>query len=208
MPTLDFYRRQRNQPMTIGQHHKAESDMVVEATWYNDIDARIGWFYDQAHDDQFDIDFGMDPTRSHTKIPVDIKFFEIEYNSLSKDEVPYHITFKPSYESNIPYYEEMFAKKLGASFPVGLYCDIPNEKGVYHRWLVVGQYREHSNQFPSFLVLPTDFKLRWVYKNKKYESWSVLRSQSSYNAGTWTDYKVNVLPLICGDAYLKIGLNR
>lgn len=179
MPSLDFYRRQKNKGMTIGQHHKMDSDMIMEATWDNDIASRVIWLYDQEHDDQFDDDFTLDPTKSKTKIPVEAKFYEMEYNSLSKDEVSQHVMFKPSQEPCVPYYDEQFHYPYGAEYPVGLYCDIPDSRGIYQRWMIVAHYREHSNQFPSYMVLPADYKLKWIYKNKKYESWVVLRSQNS-----------------------------
>ena len=185
MPNLDLYKKINN-TKTIGQAHKQQSDAVMESTWYNDIDSRIGWFYDQYHDDEFNVLDGLNPETSKTKIPIEIKFFEMEYNSLAKDEVAYHIMFKPSYEPNIPYYEEQYSSLLGSHFPVGLYCDIQDSFGIYHRWLVVGQYREYSNQFPTYLVIPCDYKLQWIYENTKMESWAVLRSQSSYNSGLWT----------------------
>lgn len=198
MPSLDFYRRSK--PMTIGQHHKKNSDLIMEHTWDTDIASRVGWLYDQAHDDAFDLDADLHPENSKSKIPVEIKFFEIEYNSLAKDEVPYHIMFKPSYEPNVSYYDAKFKKPLGSIFPIGLFIDIPDEKGIYRRWLVVGQYREYSNQFPTYLVLPCDFKLKWIYKGKKMESWSVLRSQSSYNSGLWV--RESLAP-IYGDVYTQ-----
>lgn len=188
MPKLDYYRRKHK--TTIGQIHKAQSDMVMEATWDTDIASRIGWFYDQDNDDQFNQEYNINSEKSKTKIPVEIKFFEMEYNSLAKDEVSQHIMFKPSYQPNIPYYDDKFAKPLHAEFPIGLYCDIADSRGVYQRWLVVGQYREHTNQFPSYLVLPCNHKLQWIYKGKKFESWCVLRSQNSYNSGLWTDYRI------------------
>jgi len=180
MPTLDFYRKPRLDPVTIGRAHKEQSDMIMEATWYNDIASKIIWLYDQDHDDAFDVENDIESEESKTKIPVEAKFFEMEYNSLAKDEIAHHIMFKPSYEPNVPYYDEKFAIPLHAEFPIGLYCDIPDSRGIYQRWMVVGHYREHSNQFPSYLVLPCDHKLQWVYKNQKYESWCVLRSQNSY----------------------------
>ncbi len=163
---------------TGGAARKKDSDMIMEATWYEDINAKVAYFYDQAHDEEFMIQDDLHPERTH-KIPVEIKHFEIEYNSLAKDEVAYHILFKPSYQPNVPYYDEMFKKPLGAKFPIGLYCDIPDGSGVFHRWLVVGEYRAYANQFPTYLVLPCDHKLQWIYKNQKHESWGVLRSQSS-----------------------------
>ena len=193
MPSLDFYRRQKNKGMTIGQHHKMDSDMIMEATWDNDIASRVIWLYDQEHDDQFNDDFTLDPTKSKTKIPVEAKFFEMEYNSLAKDQTSQHIMFKPSYVPNISYYDEEFKQPYGSTFPIGLFADIGDSRGIYHRWLIVGQYREYSNQFPSYMVLPADYKLKWIYKNKKYESWVVLRSQNSYNAGYWTGDKFTTL---------------
>lgn len=189
MPSLDLYKKINN-AKTIGQAHKKQSDDIIEHTWDTDIDSRIGWFYDQEHDDQFDIEDNMNPEKSRTKIPVEVKLFEMEYNSLSKDQIAYHLMFKPSYKPNIPYYDDVFKKPLGAHFPIGLYCDVADSEGIYHRWLVVGQYREYSNQFPTYLVLPCDFCLKWIYKNQKMKSWSVLKSQSSYNEGTWLDFKV------------------
>lgn len=189
MPGLDFYRRNITKPITIGQVHKIESDRIMEATWNNDITSRIGYLYDQEHDDEFETFYNLNPQHSKTKIPVEIKFYEMEYNSLAKDEVSQHIMFKPSYEPNVPYYDEKFAEPLKAEFPIGLYCDIEDSRGTYQRWLIVGQYREHGNQFPSYLVLPCNHKLQWVYNGYKYESWCVLRSQNSYNAGVWSDYR-------------------
>jgi len=178
MPSLDMCRKISN-ANTIGEIHKRNSDLVMESTWNTDIASRIGYLYDQEHDDEFDVEFDLNPQKSKTKIPVEIKFFEMEYNSLAKDEVSQHIMFKPSYKPNVPYYEKKFAKPLGAEFPIGLFCDIADSRGIYQRWMIVGQYREHSNQFPSYLVLPTNHKLRWVNHEKKYESWVVLRSQNS-----------------------------
>lgn len=191
MPSFDLYRKYSmgGNGKTLGQVRKDNSDMIMEVSWDGDIDARIGYFYDQDHDDEFEVMDNLHPERSMTKIPVEIKLFEMEYNSLSKDEVAYHIMFKPSYKPNIPYYDEKFAKPFKSIFPIGMYMDACDSQGIFHRWLVVGQYRHYSNQFPTYLVLPCDHKLQWIYKSTKYESWGVLRSQSSYNQGTWVDYR-------------------
>ena len=193
MPSFDTYKKQLGSPKTIGEAHKLESDKVMEWTWNNDIDAKTAYFYDQARDDEFRTRSNLHPEKSRSKIPIEIKFFEMEYNSLSKDEVAYHIMFKPSfiYQEQVPYYDEEFADPLGAVWPIGMYCDIEDSRGQYNRWLVVGQYRHYSNQFPSYLVLPCDHLLQWVFRGKKYESWCVLRSQSSYNSGIWQDFKIS-----------------
>ena len=190
MPSLDTYKK-LHKGKTNGQIHKKQSDMIMEATWDNDINSRILYFYDQDHDDEFELADHLQPYKCNNKIPVEAKLYEIEYNSLSKDTVSHHIVFKPSFdiENITPYYQEKFGKPLGALSPIGLYFDAEDSNGVYHRWMVVGEYRYYSNQFPSYLVLPCDYKLQWIYNQKKYESWVCLRSQSSYNSGLWTDYR-------------------
>ncbi len=186
MPSLDTYRKKLG-ATTLGEKHKVQSDMLMELSWDGDIASQIGYLYDQEHDEEF-ASVDVYPMNTN-KIPVEVKFYEIEYNSLAKDEVPYHIMFKPSYVPNVPYYEEKFKSPYGATYPIGLYIDLKDENGQYHRWLIVGQYRAHSMQFPSYLVLPADYKLQWAYHGNKYEAWCVLRSQSSYNSGVWINYR-------------------
>jgi len=191
MPSFELYKK-LNGASNVGQAVKAQSDAVMEATWNNDMDSKIAYFYSQEHDDEFETRDDLHPEKSLSKIPVEVKLFEMEYNSLSKDEVAWHLLFKPSfdYRDVIPYYDEDFKKTLHSTFPIGMYFDYPDSKEKYQRWLCVGQYREYGNQFPTFLALPCDHKLQWIYDRKKYESWGVLRSQSSYNSGLWTDFKI------------------
>lgn len=195
MPSFETYKRIKGNTSSIGQAHKEQSDIVYEATWDRDIDSRVAYIYDQDRDDEYDLTDDLHPYNSKTKIPVEIKFFEMEYNSLSKDETGYHIAFKPSfdYKSVVPYYDKEYGNVVDSIFPIGQYLDIPDSKGIFHRYIVVGQYRYYSNQFPSFIVLPCDFKLRWVAHQKKYSCWCALRSQSSYNSGVWTDYKITTI---------------
>jgi hypothetical protein len=190
MPSFDVYKKMLGNN-NIGQAIKAQSDMIMEATWDSDLDAKTAYFYSQKYDDEFEKSDDLHPELSKTKIPVKVKLFEMEYNSLSKDEVAWHLIFQPSFDYHqvIPYYDEDFAKVTKSMFPIGLYLDYPDSKGIYHRWLVVGQYRYYGNQFPSYQVLPADYKLQWIFERKKYECWGVLRSQNSYNSGVWTDYK-------------------
>jgi hypothetical protein len=187
LPSLDLYKKLLG-TKTVGQATKEQADRVFEATWYSDLDAKVAYFYSQNRDEEFDVSDDLHP-ESTNKIPVEVKIFEMEYNSLAKDEVAWHLIFKPSFDYHdvVPYYDNEYAKKLGSVFPVGLYCDYPDSKGIYHRWLVVGQHRYYGNQLPTFLVLPCDYKLQWIYGQKKYQTWAVLRSQSSYNSGVWTD---------------------
>ena len=183
MPSLEIYKRIKGNANNVGQIHKNQSDMVMEATWDNDINSKIIYMYDKARDDEYEVNDDLHPYESRTKIPLEAKVYEIEYNSLSKDEVGLHLMFKPSfnYKEAVPYYDEEFAKKTGSVFPVGQYVDIADSQNIYHRYLVVGQYRYHANQFPSFIILPCDFKLRWVMNQQKFSVWGSLKSQNSYN---------------------------
>lgn len=192
MPSFNLY-KQMFGGRTLGQVRKDDSDMVMEASWDGDISSCVAYFYSKVHDSEFDSGDDLHPCGTR-KVPVEIKFFEIEYNSLSKDEVPYHIMFKPSfdYKELIPFYDEEFARPYGALFPDGLFCDIPDKNGVYHRWLCAGQYRRYSEQFSTFFVLPCTHKLQWVYKRQKYECWCVLKNQSSYNSGEWAGRNIRI----------------
>lgn len=187
MPSFELYQKMLG-GVTDGQARKRDSDMIMDATFFEDIDARVGYLYDQAHDDEFDLIRDLHPQQSKTKIPVDVKLIQSTYNSLSTDEQSHHIMFRPSYVPNVDYYEDAFGKYGDARFPIGLYIDMPDEKGAYRRWLIVDNYSEYSNQFPTYEVLPIDWKLQWIFNNTKYECWGCLRSQSSYNSGIWTDH--------------------
>lgn len=188
MPSFDMYKKMYG-GKTQGQVRKDDSDLIMEATWDEDTNSVIGYVYSQEYDDEFNVRDNLHPELSKTKIPVEVKFYEIEYNSLSKDEVGQHIMFKPSFEykDTVPFYDKLFGEPLGAIYPDGLFIDLPDSKGNYHRYLCVDQYRRYANQFPSYIVLPCNHKLQWIYKNTKLESWCVLRSQSSYNSGLWID---------------------
>ncbi len=43
------------------------------------------------------------------------------------------------------YYEENFTNKYGATFPIGLYCDIPDDNGYITNGLFVQQKKSEIN---------------------------------------------------------------
>mgnify|MGYP006988855128 CR=1 FL=1 len=159
MPSFDLY-KQMYGSRTQGQVRKDDSDMIMNATWWEDIDSRVGYLYDIFHDDQFNVEFDLHSEKSKTKIPVDVKLIQSTYNSLAQDEQSHHIAFRPNYTPNVDYYDATFRKYGNARFPIGLYIDLPDEKGKYRRWLIVDNYTEYSNQFPSYEVLPIDWRLQ------------------------------------------------
>lgn len=185
----------KNYP-TLGEKLKSDSDKVMELTWNNDVQSKKAYIYDYWHDDHPDIKDHM--TYENTvKTCIDIKFIVKSYQSVDKDQVDYYIMFKPSQkiefteDDELFYYENDFHKKYLAEFPIGLYIDIPDDRGIYRKWLIV--LSEPANQFPKYLVLPINYRLMWIEntgkERVKRKMWSVLKSQNSYNSGLWTDLR-------------------
>lgn len=210
MSVYDFYKRKmqvdthstgKSYP-TLGEKLKSEADQLMELTWDNDLAAKTCYIYDHFHDDFFTDEHGI--TRSlaegmtyenTNKIKIDAKFIIKSYQSMDKDQVEYYLMFRPSQSvrfnegDNLYYYETNFRKRYGSTFPIGLWCDIPDDRGVYHKWLICRN--ESANQFPKFLILPVNYELMWVEKNNekriKRRMWCVLRQQMSYTSGVYVD---------------------
>lgn len=182
-----------------GQQLKAMADDVMQQTFDNDIQTRLCYIYDYYHDDQFDEGLsGYNPSLSKTKIPVKLKFIIKEYKSASKDDPEYHIMFEPDAWNSMSCKPEWFDRnygKLGVNYPIGSYVDIPDDRGIYHKWLIF--YDEPANQFPKFGVMRCNYLFMWVkddgIRRYKRKMWGVDRSQSSYTSGRWTGDKLTVL---------------
>lgn len=196
MPSLEVYKRLlSSQGQTSGQAKKYHSDIAMEATWDNDIQSKTAYIYDYYHDDQPDCVNHMTYDENSTKTKIDIKFIINSYGSLSKDDVDFHIIFKPSQSvefeegDELYYYQRDYADHYHSRFPIGMFIDIPNDRGVYEKWLIVNS--ERGNQFVKYFVLPCNYKLFWIEidgnKRIKRTMWCVKRTQSSYNSGLWTD---------------------
>ena len=210
MSVYDFYQRKmkvngnstgKSYP-TLGEKLKSDSDQLMELTWDSDLAAKTCYIYDHFHDDFFTDEHGI--TRSlaegmtyenTNKTKVDAKFIIKSYQSMDKDQVEYYLMFRPSQPvrfnegDDLYYYETDFRKRYRSTFPIGLWCDIPDDRGVYHKWLICRN--ESANQFPKFLILPVNYELMWVEKNNekriKRRMWCVLRQQMSYTSGVYVD---------------------
>ena len=178
MPSLYEYRRRMGGPMTSGQAKKYESDLIMDNTWWEDISSKVAYLYDYYHDNEPLKLRNLQPD-PRKMVPVDIKFLVNAYNSESKDQVGYHIQFRPGHQCSVPYYKEMFEERWGAEYPVGLYCAIPDERGIYRKWLISEPANQLGNQFPTYYVLPCDHVFQWIYDGKKYELAGVIRNQNS-----------------------------
>lgn len=206
MPSLQTARRvanaKNNGAKTIGQIYKEQSDWAMEWTWGNDPQSKICYIYDYFHDDFFTDGHGI--TRSlaegmtyenTNKTKIDAKFIIKSYQSMDKDQVEYYIMFRPSQPvrfdegDDLYYYETDFRKRYGATFPIGLFVDVPDDRGIYHKWIICRD--EPANQFPKYLILPVNYELTWIEKSNdkriKRRMWCCLRQQNSYTIGTYTD---------------------
>lgn len=206
MPSLQTARRianaKTNNAKTLGQIYKEESDFLMEETWDNSITSKTCYIYDHFHDDFFTDEHGIirslaeGMTYENTnKAKIDAKFIIKSYQSMDKDQVEYYLMFRPSQPvrfnegDDLYYYETDFRKRYSATFPIGLWVDLPDDRGVYHKWLICRN--EPANQFPKYLILPANYELMWVEKNNekriKRRMWCVLRQQMSYTSGVYVD---------------------
>lgn len=200
MPSLQTARRvanaKNNGAKTIGQIYKEQSDWVMEQTWDNDIQSKICYIYDFYHDDQPRLAEGM-TYENTTKTRIDAKFIVKSYQSMDKDQVDYYIQLKPTQKTHFSegdelyYFETDYRKKYHNDNFIGLFIDIPNDENIYEKWMILRT--EPANQFPKYLILKCNYELMWIENNGtekiKRRMWSVLKMQSSYNSGLWTDLR-------------------
>lgn len=200
MPSLQTARRvanaKNNGAKTIGQIYKEQSDWTMEQTWDNDIQSKICYIYDFYHDDQPRLAEGM-TYENTTKTRIDAKFIVKSYQSMDKDQVDYYIQFKPTQKTHFSegdelyYFETDYRKKYHNDNFIGLFIDIPNDENIYEKWMILRT--EPANQFPKYLILKCNYELMWIENNGtekiKRRMWSVLKMQSSYNSGLWTDLR-------------------
>ena len=177
--------------MTNGQRRKSDSDKYIEYTWDEDLQSKKCYIYDYFHDDAKGRIKGYDPSRSLTKTPIDAKFIITQYGTISKDQVEYHLQFKPSQKCPLDYYKTDYSDKYWAEYPIGLYIDIPDDEGVYRKWMIVSS--EYANQFKKYSILPCNYYFTWVNNGKLYGMCGVARLRNSYNSGVWTDYKITTV---------------
>ena len=199
MPSLSTARRiasvKNNGAKTIGQIYKEQSDFLMEETFWNDPQSKVCYIYDYFHDDKPWL--AEDITHENTtKTKIDAKFIVKTYQSIDKDQVEYYLQFKPSQKTEFSegdelyYFETDYRKKYHNDDLIGMFIDIPDDKGIYRKWIICK--KEIANQFVKFLILPVNYQLMWVetkgQEKIKRKMWCVLRNQNSYNSGIWRDY--------------------
>lgn len=175
----------------VGKTHLKQADMIMERTWNLDPQTKDCYIYDYFHDDPSQANKNRNiiiDDRTTNKTAISCKYVVIQYGSLSKDQVEYHLQFKPSQECVLDYYKQQYENVYDMEYPIGMYIDIPDEKGVYRKWLICS--RDRDLQFISYSILPCNYYFYWTKNNVKYKMWGIARLRNSYNSGIWTDYKI------------------
>ena len=192
MPSMETYRKLHSG--TIGQEHKRLSDRIMDATWWTDINSRVGYLYDYYHDDNITQLNDLDSSNDPKKVPIDIKFLMNTSQTYGNDQTTFHLQMRPGQECNVEYYEQFFQQRYNSTFPIGLYIDIPDEQGKYNRWLVVDKANYNVTQFPTFEILRCDYVLYYIDDHRRKRQIAVvLQSQSSYNSGIWSDHVTTIV---------------
>ena len=173
---------------TNGQVRKEQSDKIMDVSWWEDIQSRVAYLYDYYHDNHITQLTDMKSDKDDSKVPIDIKFVMSSSQTYDKDQVTFHIQLRPGQKCNVDYYKKVFEEQYDSTFPIGLYIDIPDEQGIFNRWLIVDRANYNVTQFPTFEVLRCDKVFQWIMDNAKIQCAGVLRSQNSYNSGIWTDH--------------------
>lgn len=188
MITFGDFKNMHEAPIP-GRARKIQSDVIMDATFTQDVQYQVGYFFDYYHttpENRLRLE-GFNPETDPNPIPIDIKFIAHSKKTFQKDEVTMHIQFRPGHKCEVDYYDEMFGRRYNARYPVGLYVWIKGEDDIYRRWLVVATADRDENQFPTWEVLRCDDIYRWIKNGKYYEFPGVSRSQNSYNSGLWLD---------------------
>ena len=193
MPSMETYKKLHNGLM-VGQEHKRLSDKIMDATWWTDISSRVGYLYDYYHDDYITQLNDLDSPNDPKKIPIDIKFLMNTSQTYGNDQSTFHLQMRPEQPCNVDYYDEFFGSRYNSTFPIGLYVDIPDEKGKYNRWLIVDKANYNVTQFPTFEILRCDYVLYYIDDHRRKRQIAVvLQSQSSYNSGIWSDHVTTIV---------------
>lgn len=196
MPSLfDYKNHLCRAGVTVGQAYKNDSDMIMEQTWDRDIQSKKCYIYDYFHDDQPWLNEGMTYNNT-TKTPIDAKYIVTQSQSIDKDQITVMLQFKPSEKlrfnekDDLYYYEMDYKSRYNSNFPIGMYCDIPDEKGIYRKHIICA--KQVGNQFIKYLILPANYRFSWIDIDNNQRIvrrvWGATRSQNSYNSGLWAAY--------------------
>lgn len=189
MPSMETYRKLHN-GVNVGQEHKRLSDCIMNETWWNDIASRKAYLFDYWHDNDKTRLNDFNPKDNPYAEVVDIKYIAHASQSYNNDQNTFHLQLRPGFKcENEAFcnYNKVFKEYYDATFPIGLYALIPDEQGIYNRWLIVDKANYNDTAFPTFEILKCDKIIQYVNTERKcIEVAGVLQNQNSYNSGIWS----------------------
>lgn len=193
MPTFEQMRNKYSKnPITNkiiqGDYLKDTSDMVMDITFQNATDYRVGKIYDcnmkEITKERFpNFKYFLDDDNH-----IDFKFLKTQTYTISKDQVEFMVQFRTGVnleidfdindESCYPNVENM--KNRSLSFYVDI---LDRNSGLSERWLVVGK---DTSEFNKYIVLKCNWLFEWLDGNKIYRNClGVIRDRNNYNSGVW-----------------------
>lgn len=201
----EFKNRMGMQGRYMGEAFKKQSDLIMDATFTRDIAYRKCYILDndyffpeqtlEGYIKAKAVWSGKD-TYNPKKIkgfkPIDAKYLIHSYTNLQSDAVDYYLQFRPLAHGKNP------------NIRIGNYVFVPDDLGIYRLWMIVA--RDDKPQFPQFYILQCDSLLKWYIGHEEiplfegphvetgtYYTWTVQRTQSSYNSGVWSDYSTTTV---------------
>ena len=146
---------------------RMQSTMVIEQTWNNDPNARQVYVVRSER--------GL-PTVTDKHELIDVKFNVDTYQKVGSDEPAYHLQFRHG------------AEKRNPDIGIGSYVYMADEDGEWKWWLITAL--DERPQFRQYIILETNWTLRWVADNQIHTCLAVQRYQSSYSSGLQSGSRV------------------
>ena len=139
---------------------RMQSNMVIEQTWNNDLNARRVYVVKTTH--------GIPVVTDKHKL-IDVKFNVDTYQKVGSDEPAYHLQFRHG------------AEKRNPDIGVGSYVYMEDEDGEWKWWLITAI--DERPQFRQYIILECNWTLKWVVDNQIHSCLAVQRYQNSYSSG-------------------------
>ena len=84
MPSFFYCKKYYGEDLTGVERNKT-AQMIIEETWWNDIQSQVAYLYDWTHDNHITQLRNLDPKNDTHKVPIDIKYIINSSQTYSKD---------------------------------------------------------------------------------------------------------------------------
>ena len=171
MSWIESYRKRVGTESVIGTKLKAQSDLIMDATFTRDPNYKRvyiltpdGWKWEDA------------------------KYQTHSAPSISKDAVDYYLQFRPKVHYPVGSYiivpdDTSADVNLTEEELVNPFSQPTKNRTQW--WIIVG--RDEANAFVRYMILKCNWDYKWVYKGQVRHCWGCARNSQSYTAGVWRD---------------------